>query len=58
MNPHKKYWPNENHNRWEELVGFSLAVAGVAVFWGFALGMLADQPIQHSGTQVHKVVAK
>jgi len=51
MNPHKKYWPNQNHNQWEELVGFSLAVVGIAVVWGFALGTLADQPIQHSGTQ-------
>ena len=48
----------ETGNKWEELAGFSLAVVGIAVVWGFALGTLADQPIQHSGTQVHKVVAR
>ena len=41
----------ETHNRWEEVLGLSLAVVGIAVIWGFALGTLADQPIQHSGTQ-------
>jgi len=51
MNRFKQYWPNQNHNRWEEALGLSLAVVGVAVVWGFALGTLADQPIQHSGTQ-------
>jgi len=51
MNPYKKHWPNQNHNRWEEALGFSLAVVGIAVVWGFALGTLADQPFQHSGTQ-------
>ena len=58
MNPHKKHWPNQNHNRWEELVGLSLAVVGIAVVWGVALGTLAEQPTQHSGTQIHKVVAR
>ena len=48
----------ETGNKWEELIGFSLAVVGIAVVWGFALGTFADQPIQHSGTQVHKVVAQ
>ena len=47
-----------NRYFWEELVGFSLAVVSIAVVWGVALGTLADQAIQHSGTQVHKVVAK
>ena len=48
----------ETGNKWEGLVGFSLAVVGIAVVWGVALGTLADQPIQHSNTQVHKVVAR
>ena len=43
---------------WEELVGWSLAVVGIAVVWGVALNTVADQPIQHSGTQIHKVVAR
>lgn len=51
MNPYKKHWPNETHNRWEELLGWSLAVVGIAVVWGVALGTVADQPIQHSGNQ-------
>lgn len=51
MNPYKKHWPNQNHNRWEEALGLSLAVVGIAVVWGFALNTLADQPFQHSGTQ-------
>ena len=42
----------------EELVGWSLAVVGIAVVWGFALGTLADQPTQHSGTQINRMVAK
>tara|TARA_R100000278_G_scaffold51053_2_gene43304 strand:- start:3924 stop:4100 length:177 start_codon:yes stop_codon:yes gene_type:complete len=46
------------HCRLEEIVGIVLATAGVAIVWGFALNTLADQPIQHSGTQVHKVVAR
>ena len=48
----------ETGSKWEEALGLSLAVVGVAVVWGVALGTLADQPIQHSGTQVHKVVAR
>lgn len=56
MNPYKKHWPSQNHNRWEEALGFSLAVVGIAVVWGFALGTLADQPIQHSGTQIERGV--
>ena len=32
----------ETGNKLEELVGFSLAVVGIAVVWGFALGTLAD----------------
>jgi hypothetical protein len=53
MNPYKKHWPNQTDKPyfWEELVGWSLAVVGIAVVWGFALGTLADQPIQHSGNQ-------
>lgn len=51
MNRFKQYWPNQTHNRWEELIGFSLAVVGIAVVWGVALSTLSDQPIQHSGTQ-------
>lgn len=42
----------------EELVGWSLAVVGIAVVWGFALKTVADQPIQHSGTQTVRMVAK
>ena len=41
----------ETGNRWEEALGFSLAVVGIAVVWGVALGTLADQPIQHSNNQ-------
>ena len=41
----------ETANKWEEVLGFSLAVVGIAVVWGFALGTFADQPIQHSGNQ-------
>ena len=41
----------ETENKWEQALGFSLAVVGIAVVWGFALGTLADQPIQHSNTQ-------
>ena len=41
----------ETGNKWEEALGLSLAVVGIAVVWGFALGTLADQPFQHSGTQ-------
>ena len=48
----------ETGNKWEQAVGLSLAVVGIAVVWGVALGTLADQPIQHSGTQVYKVVAR
>lgn len=44
--------------RLEEIAGILLATAGVAIVWGFALNTLADQPIQHSGTQVQKVVAR
>ena len=44
--------------RLEEIAGIVLATAGVAIVWGFALNTLADQPIQNSGTQVHKVVAR
>ena len=49
---------HETGNMWEEALGLSLAVVGIAVVWGFALGTLADQPIQHSGTQVHRMVAR
>ena len=42
---------HETGNKWEELAGFALAVVGIAVVWGFALGTLADQPIQNSNTQ-------
>ena len=45
---HKRH---ETHNRWEELVGFSLAVVGIALVWGSALQIAADFPTQHSGTQ-------
>ena len=48
----------ETGNKWEEVLGLSLAVVGIAVVWGVALGTVADQPIQHSGTQIHKVVAR
>ena len=41
----------ETGNKWEEALGLSLAVVGIAVVWGVALGTLADQPIQSSGTQ-------
>ena len=41
----------ETGNKWEEALGLSLAVVGIAVVWGFALGTLADQPIQQSNTQ-------
>ena len=44
--------------RLEEIAGIVLATAGVAIVWGVALGTVADQPIQHSGTQIHKVVAR
>ena len=44
--------------RLEEIAGILLATAGVAIVWGFALRTVADQPIQHSGTQIHKVVAR
>ena len=44
--------------RLEEIAGIVLATAGVAIVWGVALSTLAEQPIQHSGTQVHKVVAR
>ena len=48
----------ETGNKWEEALGLSLAVIGIAIVWGAALSTLADQPIQHSGTQIHKVVAR
>jgi hypothetical protein len=48
----------ETGNKWEEALGLSLAVVGIAVVWGVALGTVADQPTQHSGTQVYKVVAR
>lgn len=48
----------ETGNKWEEALGLSLAVVGIAVVWGFALRTVADQPIQHSGTQIHKVVTR
>lgn len=35
---------------------FVVGMIGTA--WHVALAELADQPIQHSGTQVHKVVAR
>ena len=44
--------------RLEEIAGIVLATAGVAIVWSFALNTLAEQPTQHSGTQVHKVVAR
>ena len=48
----------ETGNKWEEALGLSLAVVGIAVVWGVALGTVADQPNQHSGTQIHKVIAR
>ena len=48
----------ETENKWEQAVGLSLAVVGIAVVWSVALGTLADQPIQNSGTQIYKVVAQ
>ncbi len=48
----------ETGNKWEEALGLSLAVVGIAVVWSVALGTVAEQPIQHSGTQIHKVVAR
>ena len=48
----------ETGNKWEEALGLSLAVVGIAVVWSVALGTLAEQPIQNSNTQVHKVVAR
>ena len=44
----------ETGNKWEAALGLSLAVVGIAVVWGFALSTLADQPIQHSGTQIER----
>ena len=44
----------ETGNKWEEALGLSLAVVGMAVVWGFALSTLADQPTQHSGNQAMK----
>ena len=41
----------ETENKWEELVGFSLAVVGIAVVWSSALHIAADFPNQHSGNQ-------
>lgn len=41
----------ETENKWEQAVGLSLAVVGIAVVWSVALGTLAEQPIQSSGTQ-------
>ena len=48
----------ETGNKWEEALGLSLAVVGMAVVWGFALGTLTDQPTQHSGTQIHRMVTR
>ncbi len=48
----------ETGNKWEEALGLSLAVVGIAIVWGSALHIAADFPTQHSGTQVHKVVAR
>ena len=44
--------------RLEEIAGILLATVGVAIVCGFAMNTLADQPTQHSGTQIHKVVAR
>ena len=41
----------ETGNKWEEALGLSLAVVGIAVVWGVALGTVADHPFQHSNTQ-------
>ena len=48
----------ETENKWEQALGLSLAVVGIAVVWGVALNTVAEQPTQHSGTQIYKVVAK
>ena len=62
MNPHKKYWPNQPINpsqtmihRYEKQIHdlcmalFAVGMIGTIVH--VALAELADQPIQHSGTQ-------
>ena len=41
----------ETGNKWEQAVGLSLAVIGIAVVWSSALHIAADFPTQHSGTQ-------
>lgn len=41
----------ETGNKWEEALGLSLAVVGIAVVWSVALGTLTDQPFQHSNNQ-------
>ena len=46
----------ETGNKWEEALGLFLAVVGIAVVWGVALGTLADQPFQYGGTQIIKRV--
>ena len=38
----------ETGNKWEEALGLSLAVVGIAVVWGVALGTITDKPIQNS----------
>ena len=48
----------ETGNKCEEALGLFLAVVGIAVVWGVALRTVADQPIQHSGNQIHKVIAR
>ena len=62
MNPHKRYWPNRSHNlsqtmihRYEKQIhDVCMALFCVGMFGTIvhvALAELADQPIQHSGTQ-------
>ncbi len=41
----------ETGNKWEEALGLSLAVVGIAIVWSSALHIAADFPTQHSGNQ-------
>ena len=41
----------ETENKWEAVVGLSLAVAGIVIMWSSALAITAKYPTQHSGTQ-------
>ena len=69
MNPHRKYWPNQSINPFQTMIDryekqihdvcmalFCVGMIGTA--WHVALAELAKQPTQHSGTQVHKMVAR